>query len=168
ALIPVNACEVWIEVRLHANLRCLELMLQESYGVTEKIVQVQAGELRPAGSREVEQSVDDLRGAEGLLRDLFEHRSEAFIVAHMLGQHLGVAGDHRQRRIHLMRYARSQQADGRQLLRLGQLSLQLNAVGDVVDQNDAAHSDEVTRDQRCDGDIGETFASVGKGQAEFI
>src|SRR5882724_11034699 len=38
ALVAVNACEVRIEVRLHANLRCLELMLQESYGVTEKIV----------------------------------------------------------------------------------------------------------------------------------
>src|SRR5882757_200751 len=50
ALIPVNACEVWIKVRFHPNLRRLELMLQQSHGVTEKIVQIQAGELRPAGA----------------------------------------------------------------------------------------------------------------------
>src|SRR5258708_7221771 len=168
ALISVNACQVRIEVRLHANLRCLELMLEQRHRITEQLIQVDAGELRPAGAREVEQAVDDLGGAEGLLRDLFQHRREPFIAAHMFGQHLGVAGDDRQRRIHLMRDASSQQADGGELLRLSELSLQLNAVGDVIDQNDAAHSDEVTRDQRRDRDVGDTLVSVGQHQPELV
>ncbi len=168
ALIAVNASEVRIEVRLDANLRSLELMLQQRHRVAEQFIQIHARELCAAGAREVEQAVDDLRGAEGLLRNLFEHWREPFIVAHMLGQHLGVAGDDRQRRIHLVRDTRSQQADRRELLRLSQLGLQLDAVGDVVYQNDAADSDEVTRDQRCNGDVGDALASVGQHQPELV
>src|SRR5258705_874925 len=35
ALISVDAREARVEVRLHANLRCLELMLQQRHGVAE-------------------------------------------------------------------------------------------------------------------------------------
>ena len=75
-------------------------------------------------------------------------RREPLVIAHMLSEHLGVARDDGKRRIHLVRDTRSQQADRRQLLRLRKLSLQLNAVGNVIDQNNAAHRDEVARDQR--------------------
>src|SRR5437588_13088213 len=37
ALIPMDTCEVRIEVRFHANLRGLELMLQQSNGVVQQL-----------------------------------------------------------------------------------------------------------------------------------
>ena len=40
ALIAVNAREVRVEVRLDANLRRLELMLQQRHGVAQQLVQV--------------------------------------------------------------------------------------------------------------------------------
>ena len=123
-------------------------------GVAEELVEVDAGELGAAGAGEVEQAVDDLGGAEGLLGDLFEHGREALVVAHVLGEHLGVAGDDGERRVDLVRDAGGEQADGRELLGLGELGFELDAVGDVVDQDDAADGDEVAGDQRRDGDVG--------------
>src|SRR5271170_6708710 len=111
ALVAVNACELRIEVHFHANLRRLELMLQQRHRIAQQIVQVHARELRAAGTREVQQAIHNLRRTEGLLRNLFKHRSEPFVVAHVLGQHLRIAGDDRQRRIHFVRYAGSQQAN---------------------------------------------------------
>ena len=64
-----------------------------------------------------------------------ESRASCRVSAQLLGQHLRVARDHGQRRIHLVRDAGRQQADRRELLRLGQLRFQLNAVGDVVNSN---------------------------------
>ncbi len=103
----MNAREVRVEVGLDTDLRGLELMLEEGDGVVEKLVQIEAGELGSAGAREVEQAVDDLGGAEGLLSDLFEDGSEAFVVAHVLGEHLGVAGDDGEGRVDLVGDARS-------------------------------------------------------------
>ena len=120
AVVAVNARKLRIEVGLDANLRGLELMFQQSERVAQQFVEIDARELRAAGAREVEQAIDDLRGAEGLLRDLFEHRGEPLIVAHVLGQHLRVAGDDGQRRVDLVRDAGGQQADGGELLRLRQ------------------------------------------------
>ncbi len=159
ALVAVNAGEVWVEVGFDTDLRGLELVLEEGDGVVKELVQVEAGELGSAGAREVEQAVDDLGGAEGLLRDLFEDGGEAFVVAHVLGQHLGVAGDDGERRVDLVRDASGEQADGGELFRLGELCLELDAVGDVVDQDDAAHGDEVSGDQRGDGDVGDAHGS---------
>ena len=58
----------------------------------------------------------------------FKHRGQPVVVAHVLGQHLRIAGDYGERRIHLVRYARSQQPYGRQLLCLGELRFELHAV----------------------------------------
>ena len=58
-----------------------------------------------------------------------------------------------------MRDSGSQQADRRELLRLSQLGLQLDAIRNVIDQNDAADGDEVARHQRRDRDIGDPLAS---------
>ena len=70
-MISVNAWELRVEVRLDTNLRGLELVIEQSDRVAEQLVEIDAGELRSAGAREVQQAVDDLRRAEGLLRDLF-------------------------------------------------------------------------------------------------
>src|SRR5258708_18737746 len=49
ALVAVDARKMGVKVRLHANLRCLELVLEQCNCVAKKIVQIHAGELRPAG-----------------------------------------------------------------------------------------------------------------------
>ena len=134
----------------------------------EQLVEVEAGELRAAGAGEVQQAVDDLGGTEGLLGDLFEHGSEALVVAHVLGEHLRVAGDDGQRRVHFVRHAGGEQADGGQLFGLRELRFELDAVGDVVDEDDAAYGDEVARDQRGDGDVGDARVPSGSDEAELV
>ena len=67
-----------------------------------------------------------------------------------------------------MRNARGQQADGTELVGLCELSFERDALGDVVDQDDAAHDDEVAREQRRDGDVdGALFAGLG-GEVELV
>ena len=111
-------------------------------------IHVRLAKLRAAGPREIQQPVHDLRRAESLLRDLVEQRRQPLIAAHLLGQHLRVRGDHRQRRVHFMRHARGQQPDRRQLLRLRQLRFHLRPVSNVVHQNDPAYRLEIARHQR--------------------
>ena len=70
-------------------------------------------------------------------------------------------------RVDLVGNAGGEQADGAELVGLGQLRFKRYALGDVVDQDDAAHGDEVAREQRRNGDVGArartapTSASVG-------
>src|ERR1700677_5202837 len=66
-LVAVNPREVRIEVRLNANLRCLELVLQQRNGIAKQCVQVDAGKLRAAGARKIQQPIHNLRRPEGLL-----------------------------------------------------------------------------------------------------
>ena len=93
------------------------------------------------------------------------HRS---VSADLLGQHLGVAGDDGERRVDLVRDAGGEQADGGELFGLRELGFQLDAVGDVVDQDDAADDVEVAREQRRDGDVGDAGLAGGQGEAELV
>ncbi len=64
--------------------------------------------------------------------------------------------------------AGGEQADGAELVSLGELGFEGDALGDVVDQDDAADGDEVAREQRRDGDVGGAqFAGAG-GEAELV
>ena len=81
-------------------------------------VQVRLAELGSAGAREIEQAVDDLRCAEGLLGNLFKQRRQPFIAAHLLGEHLRIGRDDRERSVDFVRNAGGKQADGGELLRL--------------------------------------------------
>ncbi len=131
-------------------------MLKQCQCFANDCVQIDLAEFRAAGAREIQQAVDDLRGAEGLLRDLFEQRRQPFIAAHLLGEHLRVGGDDGERRIDFMGDSGGKQADGGELFRLAELGFKLHALGDVVDQDDAANRFEIARDQRRDGDVGGT------------
>ena len=155
-------------VGFDANLRGLELVFEQRDGVAKQFVEIEAGELGAAGAGEVEQAVDDLGRTEGLLGNFFKDGGEALVVAHVLGEHLRVAGDDGQRSVDLMRDTGSEQADGGELFGLGELGFQLDAVGDVVDQDDAAYGDEVARDERSDGDVGHARAAVGQSEAELV
>ena len=65
--------------------------------------------------------------------------AEPRIAAQLLGEHLRVGGDDGQRRIDLVRHAGGQQADGAELVGLRELRFERDALGDVIDKDDAAH-----------------------------
>ena len=89
--------------------------------------------------------------------------ASALVATHLLGQHLGVARNHGQRSIHLMRDAGGEQADGGELSACVSCVSSCMRLGDVVDQNDAADHGESSRNQRGDGDIGDAVSPVGSG-----
>ena len=89
-------------------------------------------------------------------------------AAHLFGQHLRIGGDDGQRSIDFVGDAGGEQADGGELLRLGELGFEFDAVGDVVDQNDAADGGEVAGDQRSDGDVGGALLAGAGLDAEFV
>ena len=62
----------------------------------------------------------------------------------------------------------SQQSDGAELVSLRQLRFQRDALGDVVDQNDAAHRNKIPRQQRRDCDVGGALLACAGGQRELI
>ena len=67
-----------------------------------------------------------------------------------------------------MGHAGGQQADGAELVGLGELGFQRDALGDVVHQDDAAHGDEIAREQGRDGDVGGALLAGAGGEAELV
>src|SRR6185437_16413236 len=135
--IAENGWQIGQQRSVQRDLRSLELVFDERKRIANNGVQVRLAKLAGPGAREVEQTVDDLRRAEGLLRDFFKQRREPVVAAHLLGEHLRVRGDDGQRRIHLVRDSGGEQADGGKLFRLRKLRLQFGARGDVVNQDNA-------------------------------
>src|SRR5580698_795684 len=158
--IPLNGRQFGLEYILHLDLGYLELVLQQSQGVGDYFVHVDVTDLAAAGAREIQQVVDDLRGAEGLPRDLLEQASLLRISLQLLAQHLGVGGDYRQRRVDFMGHASRQQTDGRKFIGLRKLGFELDALGDVVHDDQAPDNLELARYERRHGHIyGPDFAS---------
>jgi hypothetical protein len=71
-----------------------------------------------------------------------------------------------------MRHARRQQADARKLVRLHEAALEFGAVGDIVEDHEAADLLHVARDERRDSDVEGSLIHLGAGlhglQIEFI
>ena len=65
------------KIEIDENLRGLELMFEQRERVANDLVQVGGAKFGGRGARKVQQAVGDLGGAEALLRDLVEHRSQA-------------------------------------------------------------------------------------------
>ena len=87
-------------------------------------------------TRQVEQPVDDLGGAERLALDLLEHLRLRIVGLGALHQHLHEARDAGERRVHFVRHAGGQQADGGHLLGDLELLFELHARGNVLDDHD--------------------------------
>ena len=136
--------------------------------VLDDAIQIDVAEFGARSAREVQQAVDDLRSAEGLARDLLQQRRLLVVAMDLLGQHLRIRGDDRQRRVDFVRDARRQQADRRQLLRLRQLRFQLDALGDVVHDDQPPDDAEVFADQRSDGDVGDARVTGCRAQPELV
>ena len=172
ALVAVDAREVGVEPGFEPDAGGFEGVFEEDGGVMEELVEVDGDELGGGGAGEVEQAVDDLGGAEGLLGDLLKDRGEAGgelgAGAELLGEHLGVAGDDGERSVDLVGYSGGQEADRGELFRLGELGFELDAIGDVVDLDDAAYDVEVTGEEGGDGDVGGADFAGGEGEAELV
>ena len=88
--------------------------------------------LLAAVARELEQVVDDVRRAEGLLLHLAQQVVARVVLRGVGEQHLGVRGDAGDRRVDLVRDARGEHAEGGEPLLLLERVLHRHAVGDVV------------------------------------
>ena len=113
-------------------LQRLDAFLVGRQRVEHDAVYIYIAELSAAGAREVQQVVDDLRGPERLLDDLVQQPKPLLVALQLLRQHLCVGGNHRQRRVDLMRDPRRQQSNRRKLVGLRELGLQFHAFRDVV------------------------------------
>src|SRR5437868_5257461 len=152
------AQNVWQSVReawLDGDMRHLKLVLQKRQGVVNDLVNVEFLELGPAGTREIQQVVYDLRRAESLLGDLLQQRRLLFVALELFCEHLRVRGNHRQRRVHLMGNAGSEQADGRHFVSLRQLRLQLDTFGDVINDDQSSDDAELLGNEWRDGNVGD-------------
>ena len=167
ARIAFHRIEMRIEFRAHLDARLLQLMLQKRQRFLNHAIELHFGQFRGRSPREVQQRIDDFTGAERLARNLFENARLLFIFRHLLGQHLRVGGDHRQRRIHLVRDSRGQQSDARQFVGLHQAALQFGAVRNIVEDHQTPDLLVIARHQRRDGDVHAGFA-VPCIQREFV
>ena len=112
-----------------------------------------AVELRRPG--QVQQPVDDLRGAERLPLDLFQHLRPGIVLVGALEQHLREARDAGQRRIDFVRHARGEQSDRRHLLGNLELLLELHPGRDVLDDHDRSGDGAFRVPQRRGRDVDE-------------
>ena len=101
-------------------------------------------------------------------RDFLQQARLLRIALQLLGQHLRIGRNHRQRRVHFVRYTRRQQADRRKLVGLGELAFQFDAFGNVVHYDQAANHLELARHQRGDGHVDGSSLARGRLQAELV
>ena len=118
------------------DLAHLELVLQKREHVADDRVQVHVLALATlnAGPRQREQTVDDLGRPERLPFDLLEKLRPRIRRVGLFEQHLGIARNARQGRVHLVRHAGREQPDRGHLLRDLQLLLEPHPFGDVLDE----------------------------------
>jgi hypothetical protein len=164
----VNGWQRFGQVQIHHDLRRLELMLQQRKRIANDLVEVGVAEFRCGGTREVQQPVGDFRGAETLLRDFLEHWAQPDVALHLLREHLRIGRDDGQRRVDFVGHAGREQANGAELVGLGELRFKRHALRDVVYQDDAADGNEIAREQGSDGDVGHALLAGAGDEAEFV
>ena len=107
-----------MQVSRHLHARRPERMRDQRKRLLDHVVQVHFGKFRRAGPRKIQQVVDDFAGAERLLDDFVDQLVPRVAAGQLLGQHLNVVGDDRERRIHFVGHAGGQQAERSELLGL--------------------------------------------------
>src|SRR5208282_4175605 len=137
--VTLNQRKVFVKFGLYLDARHLELVLEQRQRIRDHLVQTDLGQFRARDTGEVQQIVDDLRGAERLLGDFLQQPRFLRIRLQLLRQHLRVGGNYRQRRVHFVCHASGQQSDRRKLVGLGELDLQLDPLRDVVHDYQPAH-----------------------------
>src|SRR6202158_1024047 len=135
------------------NLRSLERVRNERKSFFDDAIDVDIGQLGGAGAREIQKVIDNFAGPERLLDDFVDDGVARIFVGHLLSKHLNVVGDDRERRIDFVRHTGSEQAEGRELLRLGHLLFHALALRDVVEEQEAADALAGLADQRSNGNV---------------
>src|SRR5580692_834537 len=114
--IALNGGQLGLEYVFHLDLGDLELVFQQRQRLSDYFVYIHIADLAAASAREIQQIVHDFRGTEGLPRDLLQQTGLLRIALQLLAEHLGVGGDHGQRRIDFVSDTRRQQSDRRQFV----------------------------------------------------
>src|SRR5580700_45739 len=82
--VAVDGGKLASQIEIDQNLRGFELVLKQRKRVANDLVQVCGAELGCRSAREVKQAVGNFSGAEALLRNLVEHRTDARVSAKLL------------------------------------------------------------------------------------
>src|SRR5580658_3389999 len=149
-------------------LRGLEGMLHQRESFLQHVVDIHFDEFSGASARKIQKIVDDFAGAESLLDDALDGLLARIIRGNLLGEHLNIIGNHRERRIHFVGDACGEQAKRRELLGLDHLIFQAHALGDVVEQYQSAQAGAVLPDQRRDGCVDHQVTAGARIQAKLV
>ena len=144
---------VRVEIGADDDAGFLQLMIEQRERLLNRLVEIDGAERRGGSAREVEQRIDDLARAEGLLGDLIEDLRFRGVFGHLLGQHLRVGGDDGERRVDFMRHAGGKQADAAEFVGLNKALFEFGAIGNIVEDDQAADLLLVLRYQRGDGEV---------------
>ena len=157
-----------IQVPNHLHLAGAERMRQQRERFLHHLVQAHRLKFRRAGARKIQQVIHDFARPERLLDDLVDQRLPRIARRQLLGQHLDVVRDHRQRRIHFVRHARRQQAQRGQLLGLQELVLQVRALRDVVQQDQPPDALAFLAHQRRHRDVHHQVPLRARAQRQLV
>src|SRR5712672_1066312 len=137
----------------NVNLRSFERMGDEGKSFLDYAIDVDIGKFGGAGARKIQKIVYDFAGPEGLLHDLIDDVVPGIIFRHLLGEHLNVVGDDGERRIDFVGHASGEKAERGEFFCLAHLLFHALALGDIVEQKQAADALAGFAHQRSDGDI---------------
>ena len=160
--------QIALEALHDVDARGLEGMLDQRESLFDDGIQIHFDEFGGAGAREIQKIVDDLGSAEGLLHDLVNGLLPRIVRGNLLGEHLDVIGDDRERRIHLVGHAGGEQAEGSELLGLHHLLFEAHALGDVVEQDEPAEARSGLAQERRNRDVDDQMMAAAAGEMEFV
>gem|GEM_PF-4794422 len=115
-------------------------MAQERQGIVDELVDVDLGELGRRGPGEIKKSSDGLGDPVDILQDDLDLLL-LFFFPGFFAEDFEVRGDSQERVINLVGSAKGQLAQGRELLVLGELSVEFLPLGDVLDED--AHTQDL-------------------------
>ena len=127
-----------IELGDHPDRAPGEAFAQQIEALLGEPAQIELPALVRALPGEVEQPVDDVRGAEGLPLDLLEQGVARIVLGGVGEQHLGVARDAGQRRVHLVRHAGGEQAERGEPILLLECLFEPGPLGQILHHEDPA------------------------------
>src|SRR5439155_23495000 len=125
-----------------------QLRLEQGEGFIEEAGDADHLDGARSPAREIEKTVDDAGGAEGLLLDLPQDLVARIGRIELRDEHLRVRGNARERCIHLVGDAGGKEADRGEAILTMELLLELDLIGDVVERDHVAGGLPLARGER--------------------
>ena len=110
-------------------------------------------ELTRAAASEIEQAADEARGAKRLPLDLLDERPSGVVSRRLVEEEACEAGDARERRVHLVRDACRESAEGGEALPIGQRAFEPRGLGRVIEDEDPGVGIRPGSRKRRHGDV---------------